>query len=201
MLGTQTRPSGRPKDAIGIPKTSGGLLFACGALHKPQPVAALWIGLQRSTVKLTFCAQGSVSSGRDQPVQRTPSALSSADERTTTTLTILHGSAERGEDQLPLRSTLRLPVQASRAISRRGFLIPGPGRIAGAARAALAAHNSARTSKQRALRDGPSASKVRSALPLGPGPRGTARDGLTTKRKARRARSARGRDPRAQRSL
>ena len=168
MLGTQTRPSGRPEDAIGIPKTSGGLLFACGALHKPQPVAALWIGLQRSTVKLTFCAQDSVSFGRHQPLQRTPSALSNVYERTTTTLIMLQGSAEACENRLPRRSTLRLHVQASRAISRRGFLVPGPGRIAGAARAALTVHSSTHKQTAVALRDGASASKVRSAAPRGP---------------------------------
>ena len=175
MLGTQTRPSGRPEDAIGIPKTSGGLLFACGALHKPQPVAALWIGLQRSTVKLTFCAQDSVSFGRHQPLQRTPSALSNVYERTTTTLIMLQGSAEACENRLPRRSTLRLHVQASRAISRRGFLVPGPGRIAGAARAALTVHSSTHKQTAVALRDGASASKVRSALPLGPARRDTCR--------------------------
>ena len=67
---------------------------------------------------------------------------------------MLQGSAERSEDQLPLRSTLRLPVQASRAISRRGFLVPGPGRIAGAARAALTVHSSTHKQTAVALRDG-----------------------------------------------
>ena len=36
---TQTRPSGRLEDAIGIQKTSGGPLFACDALHEPEEAA------------------------------------------------------------------------------------------------------------------------------------------------------------------
>ena len=38
IQGTQTRPSGRLMDAIGIQKASGGSLFAWGALHELQQV-------------------------------------------------------------------------------------------------------------------------------------------------------------------
>ena len=44
IQGTQTRPSGRPEDAIGIQKASGGPLFACGAQLEPKRAATLWIG-------------------------------------------------------------------------------------------------------------------------------------------------------------
>ena len=78
---TQMRPSGRAKDAIGVRDAVGGPLFAFGALHEPQRLVGMTIGLAITACGKTQNARLTAFGWRHRPRPHASRARASARAR------------------------------------------------------------------------------------------------------------------------